>query len=353
MDIDSLGPLLIDIEGTELSSKDRQLLQHPLVAGVVLFDRNCLEARQVSRLCKQIHALRSGSLLITIDQEGGRVQRLRNGVTLLPQPRSLGDFYDQDPVAAQRLACDVAWVMASELLLLGVDASFSPVLDLDLKSKVIGTRAFHRDPKAVTALGIHWINGMREAGMAAVGKHFPGHGGVVEDSHHERPVDRRDLSTVLDCDGVPFRHVIEEGVEAIMMSHVVYESASSDPASLSPFWVKEVLREQFGFSGVVVADDLSMDALTSVGDLHRRAELALAAGCDLLPVCNNRLALLEMLSGRRNLEDDPASARRRTSLRARARRGCIGNEHRRVHVGKQIAQLNLGLGPLGDDNGGK
>lgn len=348
-----LGSLLVDIEGTKLSLTDQQLLQHPAVGGVVLFDRNCYDATQVAQLCEQIHGLRGGDLLITIDQEGGKVQRLRRGVTRLPQFRMFGYLYDEDPMAAQKLAHDVAWLMASELLNLGVDLSFSPVLDLGFKSEVIGTRAFHRNPQTVADLGISWIDGMHEAGMAAVGKHFPGHGGVVEDSHYERPVDPRDMTGLLESDGLPFRRVVTEGIDAIMMSHVVYNAVAPHPASLSPFWIREVLRKNFGFSGVVVADDLSMNALADVGDLRRRLELALAAGCDLLPLCNNRSALLDMLAEMRNPEGGSDLTNRRELLRANARSGFSIDGDRRERVREQIERLNLRSRSLGALNAGE
>ena len=218
----TLGPVMLDIAGTALDAGDRERLGHPQVGGVILFSRNYRDPEQLAALCAEIHALRDPRLVIAVDQEGGRVQRFRDGFQSLPAMGHLGDLYDEDPRQAIRLAETFAWVMASELLARGVDLSFAPVLDIgDPVSSVIGDRAFHRDPETVCHLANAWVRGMRAAGMEAVGKHFPGHGSVEGDSHHVMPFDRRELVEIEALDLVPFRRVIATDLAGIMMAHVI------------------------------------------------------------------------------------------------------------------------------------
>src|SRR5271155_489569 len=281
----SLGPLMIDIAGTELTPEDIKVLTHPLVGSVILFTRNYRDIAQVTALTAAIRALRSPQLLIAVDHEGGRVQRFREGFTRLPSARLLGRRYDQDRREGLSLAQSVGWLMASELRAVGVDFSFAPCVDLEYG--VSGDRAFHSDPEAVAALGAAYMAGMREAGMAAVAKHFPGHGAVIADSHVAQPVDRRKFVD-LEADIRPYRLPIDNNLAGVLGAHVVFPAVDPLPASLSHRWIAGVLRGELGFHGCVFADDLSMAGAAAFGDVIARAELALAAGCDVLPICNSR-----------------------------------------------------------------
>jgi beta-N-acetylhexosaminidase len=279
---------MLDIEGYSLSDDDRRRLCHPQTGGVILFTRNYRDPRQLTELCREIHELRDPRLIISVDHEGGRVQRFREGFQAIPAMGQLGDLYDDDPKQALQLAQTFAWIMSAELLHYGVDLSFAPVLDIaDPVSSVIGDRAFHRDPEALAHLANAWVRGMRSAGMEAVGKHFPGHGSVEGDSHHVMPFDRRSFSDIEALDLVPFRRVIHTHLAGIMMAHVIYERVDQQAAGYSRYWIETVLREQLEFNGIVFSDDLSMCGAESVGGYPERARLALQAGCDILLVCNN------------------------------------------------------------------
>ncbi|MGH8397566.1 MAG: beta-N-acetylhexosaminidase [Gammaproteobacteria bacterium] len=295
----SIGPLMVDIAGTGLSAEDREVLNHPLVGGVILFTRNYADPAQLTALVSAVHALRMPPLLVAVDQEGGRVQRFRESFTPLPPARLFGQLYDRDVSTGRRLAESTAWLMAAELRSTGLDISFAPVLDLDYSvSGVIGDRAFHHAPDAVGELGRAWLLGMRRAGMAATAKHFPGHGAVPEDSHQMLPVDGRSLDEIRRHDLKPFERLMHLELQSIMMAHVVYPDMDSLPASLSPRWIGLELRERLGFDGAVFCDDLSMRGAAGAGDYAERARVALDAGCDMLPVCNNRpgvVAILETL----------------------------------------------------------
>jgi len=303
----TLGPVMLDIAGVVLDAADRERLTHPQVGGVILFSRNYSDPEQLAALCAEIHALRDPRLVVAVDQEGGRVQRFRDGFQSLPAMGHLGDLYDEQPRQAIRLAETFAWVMASELLARGVDLSFAPVLDIgDPVSSVIGDRAFHRDPEAICHLANAWIRGMREAGMEAVGKHFPGHGSVEGDSHHVMPFDRRDLAEIEALDLVPFRRVIATHLAGIMMAHVIYDAVDARAAGYSRYWIETVLRRQLGFEGCVFSDDLSMSGAESVGGYPERAAAALEAGCDILLVCNNPEGAEQVLESLRDYTN-PAS----------------------------------------------
>lgn len=297
----SLGPVMFDVEGLVLSDADRQRLLHRQTGGVILFSRNYQSPPQLKDLVDEIHAIRHPRLIVAVDQEGGRVQRFRRGFERLPAMGLLGDLYDRESQHAIRLAETVGWVMASELLFYGIDLSFSPVLDLGHKiSSVIGDRAFHTNPDTIVRLANALIRGMDQAGMEAVGKHFPGHGSVEGDSHHVMPFDRRSEETIRSQDLIPFRRVINTHLTAIMMAHVIYDRIDELPAGYSHFWIKQVLRTELGFDGIVFSDDLSMSGAESVGDYTARAKASLDAGCDMLLVCNNPQAVDEVLA---SLED--------------------------------------------------
>jgi beta-N-acetylhexosaminidase len=314
----SLGPLMIDLEGAALTSEERELLHHPLVGGVILFTRNYSDPAQLSALAGAIHTERSPPLIVAVDQEGGRVQRFRAGFSLLPPPRRIGHQFDLEPRAGLALARAMGWLMAAELRAHGIDISFTPCVDLDRGvSEVIGDRAFHASPDGVGQLAVAWMHGMREAGMSATAKHFPGHGAVVADSHLTLPVDRRPLED-LAPDLAPYRWLIANGLPAVMVAHVLFPAVDSVPASLSGRWIRDVLRGELGFQGVVFSDDLSMGgAAAAYGDVVTRARKALSAGCDMLPVCNNRPGVIELLE-RLKVEPEPASRLRLVRLHGRA-----------------------------------
>ncbi len=313
----SLGPVMIDVEGTTLSNAEREMLLHPLVGGVILFSRNYHSVAQVTALISEIHALRSPRLLIAVDHEGGRVQRFREGFTRLPAARRFGEIYDQDKRRARQLAEQAGWVMASELRAVGVDFSFAPVLDLDRGiSQVIGDRAFHASPYAVADLALAYIHGMQRAGMATTGKHFPGHGAVEADSHHAIPEDHRPLVDIMAEDIHPFERLIDNGLAGIMPAHVSYPLVAPEPAGFSPLWLNRVLRHELRFQGVIFSDDLNMEGASVAGGPVQRAEAALAAGCDVILMCNNREGAKAILAGL-ELEPDPVLHARLARLHGR------------------------------------
>ncbi len=283
-----IGPIMIDIAGTTLSQYDQEKIAHPNTGAIILFARNYEAPEQLTELNQQIKAARKGPVLIAVDQEGGRVQRFQNGFTRLP------------PAAAYakqtELTVDAGWLMAAELLSFGVDFSFAPVLDIDCGvSDIIGNRSFSQDTEQACQLTSSYSKGMRSAGMAAIGKHFPGHGAVALDSHLALPVDERDFDSIYSKDILPFKQLINEGLEGIMPAHVVYPAIDELPAGFSAIWIGEILRKQLGFNGAVFSDDLSMEGAASVGDFSERAKLARTAGCDMILVCNNETAAEQVL----------------------------------------------------------
>jgi beta-N-acetylhexosaminidase len=305
----TLGPLMIDIQGKELTQEDRDLLAHPLVGAVILFTRNFESVDQLERLVSDIRGIRTPSLLITVDHEGGRVQRFRKGFTVLPPMRTIGREYDLDPLAGSQLARQCGWLMAAELRSIGIDMSFAPCVDLDYGlSSVIGDRAFHRDCRVVADLAIAFMGGMREAGMIATAKHFPGHGAVVPDSHVAMPVDRRPLPDMED-DIYPYRRLIDNGLASVMAAHVVFSEVDPLPAGFSRRWVTDELRGRLGFDGAVFTDDLSMAGAAVVGDMVDRAKAALEAGCDVLSLCNNRQGVLQVIDSFRGTGDPLSQVR--------------------------------------------
>ena len=289
------GPLMVDVGGLTLTAEDKEVLAHPDVGSVILFSRNVDTPTQIAELTAAMRAVRP-ELWIAVDQEGGRVQRFREGFTRLPPMRQFGHQYDQDPVAALAAAKACGELMAREVRAVGVDFSFAPVLDLDVGvSGVIGDRAFHTDPAAATALVRAFMQGMKTAGMMTIGKHFPGHGSVVADSHFALPVDDRSWAEIDAYDLQPFRALARE-LDGIMPAHVVYPQVDPLPAGFSSFWLKTVLREQLGFQGLIFSDDLCMEGAAGVGSMAERKALALEAGCDVVLICNNRDAVFGVLS---------------------------------------------------------
>ena len=293
-----LGPVMLDVLSTELTPDDEARLMNPLVGGVILFKRNFASIAQLTRLTVAIRALRPTPLLVAVDHEGGRVQRFHEGFTRIPAMRELGMIWDHQPQRARHLAHQTGFVLGAELRGCGVDFSFTPVLDVDHgRSGVIGDRAFHSDPEAISELAHHLLLGLKEAGMHTVGKHFPGHGFVVADSHLSIPVDERKFVDIELCDLVPFRKMISFGLTAIMPAHVIYPAVDSRPAGFSPVWLKDILRGTLDFEGCIFSDDLSMEGATVAGGIVERASAALNAGCDMVLVCNKPESADELLAG--------------------------------------------------------
>lgn len=293
--------LVIGVAGTELTAQERDWLQHDACAGVILFTRNFASKAQVAELSQAIRAAAPRPQLICVDQEGGRVQRFREGYSALPPLQGFGKLFAQDPQAALKLAEEHAWLMASEVKASGVDLSFAPVVDLGRGNLAIGNRAFSEDPQVVAEFTRAYVRGMHAAGMAATLKHFPGHGSVLEDTHFDDAVDRRPLDELRALDLVPFVAGIEAKADAVMMAHVVYPAVAPEPAGYSRRWIEEILRTEMGFRGVVFSDDIGMAAAFSAGGIKSRIDAHLDAGCDVVLVCHPELAeeSLAAVAGRR------------------------------------------------------
>jgi beta-N-acetylhexosaminidase len=314
-----LGPAVIDVVGTALSEDDRRRLRHPAAGGVILFARNYENPEQLSNLTGEIERLREPALPICVDHEGGRVQRFREGFSAIPPMRELGRLWDRDRAAARETARAIAYIAGAELAAHGVDFSFAPVLDLDYGgSSVIGDRALHFDPTAVGTLGACVVQGFADAGMGAVGKHFPGHGYAEADSHVAVPRDERKFAEIAKKDLVPFRMTIEAGLAAVMPAHVIYTQVDGEPAGYSKHWLQEVLRGKLGFKGIIFSDDLSMEGASVAGGIPERAQAALAAGCDMVLLCNDPAGQEVLLE---SLKDTPlASAERIERMRRKGGR---------------------------------
>jgi beta-N-acetylhexosaminidase len=301
---------MLDVVGKTLTPEDEARLKHPLVGGVILFARNYESPSQLAELTASIRALRTPPLLISVDHEGGRVQRFRTGFTKIPPMRELGKLYDQHPKRAKHLAEQVGYVLASELRACGVDFSFTPVLDVDYgASSVIGDRAFHAEPQVIAELAHSLLIGLKKGGMPTVGKHFPGHGYVCADSHLEIPVDERSYTDIELCDLIPFRQMVNFGLTAVMPAHVIYPKVDPRPAGFSKIWLKDILRGELGFEGCIFSDDLSMEGATVAGGIVQRAEAALHAGADMVLVCNKPESADELLAGLKWEMSAPTRAR--------------------------------------------
>ena len=288
---------MVDVVGTTLGEEDLARIRHPAAGAVILFSRNFQSTEQLVSLCEDIKRQREPELPICVDHEGGRVQRFKDGFTLIPPMRHLGKMWDRDREKGRELATSIGYIIAAELGAHGLDFSFTPVLDLDYGgSSVIGDRALHFDPSAVGALGGCLVKGLAQGGVAAVAKHFPGHGYAQADSHVAAPRDDRPFSDILRKDILPYRSVIEAGVAGVMPAHVVYPQIDSEPAGYSRRWLQEVLRGQLKFDGIVFSDDLSMEGAAVAGGPPERARAALAAGCDMVLLCNNPKGLDELLA---------------------------------------------------------
>ena len=284
-----MGPLWIDIDGYELDAEEREILQHPTVGGVILFSRNFHDNQQLIALNREIRKVGRGRVLIGVDQEGGRVQRFRDGFSTIPSAQLISAQDNSEELARQ-----AGWLMAAELIAHDVDLSFAPVLDKGHDCKAIGDRAFGEDIETILKNSTAYMRGMRQVGMATTGKHFPGHGGVLADSHVQTPYDDRD--DIFATDMAIFKAQIDAGIlDAMMPAHVVYPHYDSQPASGSSYWLKTILRRKLGFDGIVFSDDLNMEGASVMGGPAQRAGQALAAGCDMLLLCNNRKGSVEVL----------------------------------------------------------
>ena len=315
----ALGVVIADVEGLRLNDTDRARLMHPQLGGVILFARHYESVAQLCALSAEIRALRGSDFIIAVDHEGGRVQRFREGFSAIPPMRTLGTLWDHAEDAALTAARDCGYVLASELRACGVNLSFTPVLDLDYgASSVIGDRAFHRDPRIVSALAAAVQRGLAEGGLASCGKHFPGHGYIRADSHHEVPVDERDFAALEADDLLPYKQLIPAGLSSVMPAHVIYPKIDAQPAGFSRKWIKDILRGSYRFDGVIFSDDLSMEGASVAGGYDARAAAALDAGCDMVLVCNDPANADVVLDGLTRRGTAPLAALRIAHLRKAA-----------------------------------
>ncbi len=311
-----MSTLLIDLKGQQLTQEEVELLEHPLVAGLILFSRNFYDREQIQALIKDIRQRVKKTLLITVDQEGGRVQRFRDGFTQLPAMQSFAEICS-DHQEQQRLALESGWQMAAEMTALDIDLSFAPVLDLGHQCKAIGDRSFSGDIEPAIRLATAFIHGMKQAGMATTGKHFPGHGHVIADSHLETPYDERPSAVIFEQDIQPFQQLIANNLlDAIMPAHVIYTQCDNQPASGSSYWLQTILRQQFAFQGTIFSDDLGMKGAGFMGDFVERSEKALHAGCDLLLLCNEPDGVVQVLDKLKLQENAPHFEQRQQRLRS-------------------------------------
>ncbi len=301
-----IAPVMLDLSGIEITQDEIDLLNHPFTGGVIFFTRNYESAEQLARLVTTVRESAKGkSLLICVDHEGGRVQRFRPEFTELPAIAQLAEADSPEEKSFSH-----GWLMAAEIRAMDIDFSFAPVLDINFGvSEVIGDRSFSRNPKTISSLATEYIKGMREAGMASTGKHFPGHGAVTEDSHHEIPVDTRSREEIWQEDIVPFADLINQGLDAVMPAHVIYKEIDDKPAGFSQYWLQTVLRQELNFDGVIFSDDLTMEGASVMGNYAQRAEAAIEAGCDMVLVCNNRDGAIEVLDNAKIDHSDTSAQR--------------------------------------------
>ena len=293
-----MGPLMLDVSGYELTHEEIDILDHPLVGGLILFSRNYHDQKQLSDLVRHIRVVTRNDLLIAVDHEGGRVQRFREGFSNIPAMGSITQHTNENIQQSGYLSEQFGWLMATELLAFDIDISFAPVLDIHGVSVVIGDRSFHQQPDIIVHLASEFIKGMHRAGMSATGKHFPGHGNVLEDSHIAMPVDKRSREEIFALDMAIFKSIHQQGLlDAVMPAHVIYPDVDDLPAGFSQKWIKQILRQELDFNGVVFSDDLSMQGAVPMGNIVERAELAIAAGCDMVLVCNDAQGAAKVIDG--------------------------------------------------------
>ncbi len=333
------GRLMLDLAGTSLTEAEREQLQNPHIGGVILFARNVESRDQISALVGQIRAA-SAKVLIAVDQEGGRVQRFKDGFTRFPPMQHLGDLAAQNPAAGVALSRDAGWLMAAEVIACGLDISFAPVLDVDRDtSSIIGDRAFSDLPEAVISVARAFIDGMHEAGMAATGKHFPGHGGIVADSHLEAPIDSRSWEALEAHDLKPF-DALSESLDAIMPAHITFPTIDPDSVGFSSFWLQTILRDRLGFNGVIFSDDLTMKGADIAGGYVDKAKLALDAGCDMILVCNCPSGAVEVLDFMASAAVDGSDKIVLMRARKSISWGELENHPRRLETIEKLKHLN-------------
>lgn len=295
--MEEIGPLFVGLEGLSVTQEEVEILKHPLVGGVILFQRNYQSPEQIIVLTNSIRCI-CKKLLIMVDQEGGCVQRFKNGFVTLPSMRSLGNIYEKNYLYAKKLAWYVGWLTAMELKSVGIDLNISPVLDIDYgRNQLISKRAFHFEPSTIINLACMYLNGMSIAGMCGIGKHFPGHGFVTVDSHLKLPIDNRSYNEMFSKDIFIFNKIIEHGLHVIMTAHILYPTVDKYfPATFSEKWLKCILRNKIGFRGIIISDDLDMNGAKSIGYTpSERARIALAAGCNIILSCNDRAAAVNII----------------------------------------------------------
>lgn len=295
MQRETIGSLVVDVEGIELTAEDKDLINHPCVGGVILFKRNYVNKIQLRELCAEIRAARGRPILIMADQEGGRVQRFTTEFTKIPPSAYFGNLYDQDVNYATQFTKDIAWLLANELLEVGIDLSLSPVADLKKINPAIADRAFHNNPNITSILTLAWMQGLHNAGMAAVAKHFPGHGSVLLDSHLDLPIDGRPLRDIEKEDLIPFEYLIKKDLRAVMAAHIIYPEIDSMPVNFSKIWLQDILRQQLKFTNAIFSDDLNMAGAAVVGEPLKRVRLARQSGCDFILFCNQRNTILTLI----------------------------------------------------------
>ena len=293
-----MGSIMLDVSGFELTHEEIDILDHPLVGGLILFSRNYHDQKQLFDLVRHIRSVTRNDVIIATDHEGGRVQRFRQGFSDIPAMGSINRHTNENIQQSGYLCEQFGWLMAAELLAFDIDISFAPVLDIQGVSEVIGDRSFHQKPDIIVQLASDFIKGMHRAGMSATGKHFPGHGNVLEDSHVAMPIDKRSREDIFNLDMAIFKSIHQQGLlDAVMPAHVIYPEVDDLPAGFSETWIKQILRQELDFDGVVFSDDLSMQGAVQMGNIVERAELAITAGCDMVLVCNDPMGAVKVIDG--------------------------------------------------------
>ena len=338
-EVDLYGRLMLDLKGVSLDRDERLQLQNPQVGGVILFSRNIQSRDQICDLVAEIRAC-SKSLLVAVDQEGGRVQRLREGFTAIPSMQAIGNLIARSPEEGLDLSKDLGWLMASEVIACGLDLSFAPVLDVDRDTScIIGDRSFSDQPEIVISAAEAFIKGMHDAGMAATGKHFPGHGGIVADSHLEAPVDDRSWNTLYARDIQPFAK-LSKMLDAVMPAHITFPSVDPDSVGFSSFWLNDVLRGKLGFEGIIFSDDLTMKGADIAGGYVDKAKLALKAGCDMILVCNCPQGAVEVLSYMESANISQSSKLASMVAKRSISWSDLEGSSRRLAISQKVAALN-------------